>query len=353
MAFCENISTLKTRETTSIQKLNEKQLPWIEKYRPQQLDYIISHQDIILSLKRFIEMKTLPHLLFFGPSGSGKTSTIKCCANEIYAEYTNCMTLELNASNERGIETVRTKIKNFVSNKNSIFLPIDVRNIFKLVILDEIDSMTVEAQGMLRQTIEKNSVTTRFCLICNDIDKINIALQSRCALFRFAPLDTKDMRLRLNEICIIEKIQHNKNALSAIVKISKGDMRSAINILQHVKLTVDNKITMDSVYKISGHCMPQINIDIFNKLMNLSEHKISLCKCVNEVKDIIVDNNITIFNLLEELKNIVISSDFNTNQKIFIIDNFAKIEVYDSVNVDILNIIMILSSLFVLVSRIK
>ena len=113
----------------------EKQLPWIEKYRPSDINQIISHDDIILSLKRFICKKSLPHLLFYGPSGSGKTSTIKCCAKEIYGQYIDCMILELNASNERGIETVRTKIKNFVCNRNSIFLPMEMRGIFKLVIL--------------------------------------------------------------------------------------------------------------------------------------------------------------------------------------------------------------------------
>ena len=328
---------------------NKKQLPWVEKYRPKQIDYIISHQEIILSLKKFIEMKTLPHLLFFGPSGSGKTSTIKCCANEIYGQYMDCMILELNASNERGIDTVRTKIKNFVSNQNSIFLPPEIRNIFKLVILDEIDSMTVEAQGMLRQTIEKNSKTTRFCLICNDIDKINIALQSRCALYRFAPLNNKDMEKRLNEICNVEKIKYNTNAMDAIIKISKGDMRAAINTLQHVALTVDNKITIENVYKISGHCMPEINNDIFMELVKLSKNKITLAKCVDIIIDIVVDNNITIFNLLEELKSIIISSNYNTNQKIYLIENFAQNEIYDAVNVDPKNILMIICSLFVLV----
>jgi len=249
-----------------------KQLPWVETYRPKKIDQIISHQEIILSLRRFIEMETLPHLLFFGPSGSGKTTTIKCCANEIYGEYMNCMILELNASNERGIDTVRTKIKNFVCNRCSTFVP-ESKRIFKLVILDEIDSMTVEAQGMLRQTMEKNSATTRFCLICNDIDKINIALQSRCALFRFAPLNSDDMRIRLNEICNIEKIDYEEDAIDAIIKISKGDMRAAINTLQHVKLTFDKKITTENIFKVSGHCLPEINKKIFTKLVLLSKKK--------------------------------------------------------------------------------
>ena len=331
---------------------NKKQLPWVEKYRPKQIDDIISHQAIISSLKNVIQKKSLPHLLFFGPSGSGKTSTILCCAREIYGVYMDCMILQLNASNERGIETVRNKIKNFVSNKNSIFLPVENRNIFKMVILDEIDSMTVEAQGMLRQTIETNSVSTRFCLICNDIDKINVALQSRCTLYRFSPLNPADMKTRLDDICEFEKIKYAPDALDAIIKISKGDMRCAINMLQHVNLTVSKKITVENVYKISGHCMPSVNIDIFNILQKLCKKKIGLEKCVNVITQIVLENNITIFNLLEELKNIVMNSKFTMEQKIYLIDNFAQTEIYDSVNVDSKNILMIISSLFILVSNI-
>ncbi len=328
-------------------------LPWVEKYRPKQINEIISHKEIIMSLKKFIELGTLPHLLFFGPSGSGKTSTIKCCAREIYGKYIDYMILELNASNERGIDTVRTKIKNFVSNKHSIFLPATFGKIFKLVILDEIDSMTVEAQGMLRQTIEKNSVATRFCLICNDIDKINPALQSRCAMFRFSPLHPNDMKKKLDEICTSEKIDHDDDAIDAIIKITKGDMRAAINTLQQVGLTFNGKITMTDVYKISGYCMPQVNIEIFEILFQLSKSKKNLLNSINEITDIVIDNNITVFNLLEELKNIVMSSKFTTKQKIFLIDGFAKNETYDAVNVDTKNILMTISSLFVLAASIK
>jgi DNA polymerase III delta prime subunit len=329
-------------------------LPWIEKYRPKKIDDIISHKVIILSLKKFIEMRTLPHLLFFGPSGSGKTTTIKCCASEIYGKYFDCMVLELNASNERGIETVRTKIKNFVSNRNSIFLPPNIRSIFKLVILDEIDSMTVEAQGMLRQTIEKNSSTTRFCLICNDIDKINLALQSRCALFRFPPINASGMKKRLREICVSENIQCRNSALDAIIKISKGDMRAAINTLQYINLISGKFISIDDVYKTSGHSLPRVSTNVFNTLNKLSKNKIDISTCVDKIMNTIVDNNITIFNLLEELKNIVINcSGLTTEQKIFLIDNFSKSEIYDSVNVDPKCIIMLISSIFVLLNTIN
>ncbi len=333
--------------------IDKNQLPWVEKYRPSSLKQIISHKEIIDSLKKLINSKSLPHLLFFGPSGSGKTSTIMCCAREIYGEYVDCMILQLNASNERGIETVRTKIKNFVSNKNSIFLPMESRNIFKLVILDEIDSMTVEAQGMLRQTIEKNSSSTRFCLICNDIDKINDALQSRCTMFRFSPLENKEMKKKLMEICDLEKINYEPDAIDAIIKISKGDMRSAINNLQHVGLTINENITAHNVYKVSGHCMPEANNEIFNILHDLSSDKIDMVEAVNRIIDIVVDNNITMFNLLEELKNIVMKSDLKISQKIYLIDNFAENEVFDAVNVDQRNIIMILASLFVILPSVE
>ena len=326
---------------------NELQLPWIEKYRPKKIDQIISHQEIIKSLKKFIALNTFPHLLFFGPSGSGKTSTIICCAHEIYGQYRDYMTLQLNASNERGIETVRTKIKNFVANKNSIFLPVEFRNIFKLVILDEIDSMTVEAQGMLRQTIEKNSVTTRFCLICNDIDKINIALQSRCTLFRFSPLNSHDMHLRLSDICDLESIKYDRDAIDAIIKISKNDMRSAINSLQYIDCAYDKRLTVENIYLISGYCMPAINHDIFAILLDVHKNKTKLREAVDRIIDIVVDNNITVFNLLDELKNIVLASKFSNSQKIYLIDHLAQNEIYDAANVDLSVIVMIIASLFV------
>src|ERR1700733_369396 len=333
---------------------SENKLPWIEKYRPQNLDQIISHTEIIKSLQNFIDRKTLPHLLFFGPSGSGKTSTIICCARKIYKEYMNYMVLQLNASNERGIDTVRNTIKHFVSNRSNIFLPEERRNVFKLVILDEIDSMTIEAQGMLRQTIEKNSDSTRFCLICNEIDKVNVALQSRCTLFRFAPLNMINIKQRLSQICDFEKIKHAKNVISIIAKHSKGDMRAAINILQSIKLSIKHsKISIDDVYKISGYCTPETIAKIFEIFVKLSKSKIKINVAIKEIHNIITNSNITIFNLLDELKNIIIESNFTQNQKIFLIDRFAINEIFDSINIDCKNIIMNLTSSFILVETIN
>ena len=330
---------------------NKKEInqPWTEKYRPHKIDDIVDHNEIKQSLKNFIESKSLPHLLLFGPSGSGKTSTIMCCANELYDDYVNCMILRLNASNERGIETVRTTIKQFVNSQSNFFVPDKYRNIFKIVILDEIDAMTIEAQGMLRQTIEKHSDTTRFCLICNDVDKINIALQSRCALFRFTPLKKKNMISKLQEIANIEKVSIEKSAINSIVNVSKGDMRSAINILQQLSLSGYTKITEKSVYKFSGHAMASVIIDIFDELMLLTNPntKTKLNTVVENISNTIINYNLTLYNLLDELKKIIIDTDnLSEDKKLYILDILAESEKFDAVNIGHKFIVMYIAGIF-------
>lgn len=331
----------------------KKFLPWIEKYRPTKLDNIVSQHETILSLKKFILSESLPHLLFFGPPGTGKTSTIRCCIREIYGEYSICMVLELNASNERGIDTVRTKIKNFINNRNSVFLPQERRNIFKLVILDEIDSMTFDAQGMLRYTIEKNSESTRFCLICNDIDKINIALQSRCTIYYFHPICPKNVIELLYNIADTENIKLEKKSINTIAKISKGDLRAAINILQRLSQTIKNKILVDDVYLITGYCMPQIITKILKIFLKLQNDPKQLSNCISKINFLILEYNITIPCLLEELKNEILQSELSIPQKIFIIDKFAQSELYDISNIDWTIIVTIIASIFILSNDIK
>jgi replication factor C subunit 3/5 len=349
----------------------QTQLPWVEKYRPSTIDNIVSHEEILKALKNFIRMRTLPHLLFFGPSGSGKTSTIMCWANDFYGNNVEYMVMRLNASNERGIETVRTKIKNFVSNQNNIMIRQSVHNtdgadidIFKLVILDEIDSMTVEAQGMLRQTIEKHSSTARFCLICNEIDKINPALQSRCTPFRFAPLKPDNMITRLEEICKSEGLKCEAKAIKSIVDVSNGDMRNSINLLQSIAMTTasttasttcNKKINNSDVYKISGNCMPSTIKQIFEIITENTRKKsrMNFCEVVENICEIMGENNATVFNLLDILKDIILESDFTLKQKIYLIDNLATNEIYDSININYKTIVINIISLFVIANDIK
>lgn len=177
-----------------------RNLPWVEKYRPQALNDLISHQDILSTIQKFISEDRLPHLLLYGPPGTGKTSTILACAKQLYKDKEfGSMVLELNASDDRGIDIVRGPILSFASTR-TIF-----KKGFKLVILDEADAMTQDAQNALRRVIEKFTENTRFCLICNYLSKIIPALQSRCTRFRFGPLTPELMVPRLEHVVEEEK----------------------------------------------------------------------------------------------------------------------------------------------------
>ncbi|XP_041643963.1 replication factor C subunit 5 [Cheilinus undulatus] len=233
--------------STSNAPSQARNLPWVEKYRPEKLDDLISHKDILSTIQRFISEDKLPHLLFYGPPGTGKTSTILACARQLYKEREfNSMVLELNASDDRGIDVVRGPILSFASTR-TIF-----KKGFKLVILDEADAMTQDAQNALRRVIEKFTENTRFCLICNYLSKIIPALQSRCTRFRFGPLSPDQMIPRLEHVIQKENVDITPDGMKAIVTLSSGDMRRSLNILQSTSMAY-GKVTEDTVYTCTGH----------------------------------------------------------------------------------------------------
>ena len=325
-----------------------EKLPWIEMYRPSNMEEILSHGHIIDSIKIFLKKKSLPHLLFYGPSGTGKTSTILCCSKQLYGSYSTLATLMINASNDRGIDTVRNTVKNFVTSNISLYLPPEMSGLFKLVVLDEIDSMTNDAQGMLRQTIEKYSETTRFCLICNNIDKVNPALQSRCALFRFPALNKKCVSKKLRSICDIRGIEYDLEAISAIVKTSKGDLRASINILQYISSANNNIITSDAIYGLTGTCGPELALSFANILDGRTKKgkEQPISTIIKKAETMAVENNITISDLLNKLSEYIINSDCSDTRKIKIMDKLAKFEIYDASNIDDRISIMNIAALF-------
>jgi len=182
-------------------------LLWIEKYRPQKMSDIKSQDNIVKSIEKFLLNKNLPHLLFFGYSGTGKTSCIHCACKKLYGKNYKYMILELNASDNRGIDTVRKQIYEFANTKSMI------NNGIKTIILDEADSMTIMAQNALRKLLEKNSNNVRFCIICNYINKIIPALKSRCIQFRFSPLKDESKMIILKNIKKAEIRKKLKNKL--------------------------------------------------------------------------------------------------------------------------------------------
>ena len=209
--------------------VNEEALMWVEKYRPKTLDEVVDLKDIVESLKAFMRNpKTMPHLMLAGIPGTGKTTIALAIAHELFHENWKSFTLELNASDERGIDTVRDRIKDFSRYSRTGFGNIP----FALIILDECDQMTGPAQTALRRIMEIGSRTSRFILICNQSSKIIEPIQSRCAIFRFSRLDKQAMKEHLQCIAKKENVTLQPEAAERIVDYSEGDLRHAINALQ-------------------------------------------------------------------------------------------------------------------------
>jgi len=224
---------------------------WAEKYRPQKLDGMTNQTEIVSRLKMFVQEKNLPHLLFVGPAGVGKTTSILALARDLYGPGYRSFTLELNASDERGIDVIREKVKNFARTA-AIASPVS----FKILIMDEADSLTSAAQHALRRTMEIYTRTCRFCLIGNYSENIIDPIQSRCSIFRFSPLDEKDMKTYVMNIVKKEQVKIIEEGLDAIYQASRGDLRKATNLLQAAAAT---KAVIDdvSIYEMLGKVSPE------------------------------------------------------------------------------------------------
>ena len=221
--------------------------PWVEKYRPRLLDDVVNQEGIIKRLKQFVKDKSMPHLIFAGPAGTGKTTSALAMVRELYGskKAINITYLELNASDARGIDVIRTYIKDFAKAKP----PSDIS--FKILILDEADNMTAAAQQALRRTMEKYTRNCRMILICNYSNKIIPPIQSRCVVFRFSSLSNEDIKTRLKFVANKEGITVSSDGLNALVDVSKGDCRRAINYLQSCG-TISKSIDQDVVFRVAG-----------------------------------------------------------------------------------------------------
>lgn len=239
--------------------------PWIDKYRPKKLDDVVYQDEVIKMLKTTLQTGNLPHLLFHGPPGTGKTSTILAMAMELFGpKLFKDRVIELNASDERGINVVRNKIVALASmsigNKDPNYLSPP----YKIIILDEADAMTTEAQSALRKIMEDKSTQTRFCFICNYINQIIEPINSRCVKFRFKSLTEECIVGRLKHIAECESLKMSDQALSAVSTISEGDMRKAVMLLQNLKYT-RVVITVKEVFDMSGH-VPSKVVDMIKKV---------------------------------------------------------------------------------------
>jgi replication factor C subunit 3/5 len=296
-------------------------LPWVEKYRPQTFSNIISNEQNLIILQNMLLKGSLPHLLFYGTSGTGKTSTIMALAKQLYQNNINLMVMKLDASDDRGINSVREEIKGFAEKKNMFQRGV------KLIILDEADSMTFDAQFALRRIIEKYSETTRFCLICNYENKIIPAIRSRCANFRFNPIEKSNIINTLDNIAKNENLIIQDNSLEIISNLSNGDLRKAINLLQSISMK-SNIISSIFCFETAG--IPTNNeIElILNYLTRIhldTKNKIDFNDIYNDINLLIKNNGYSLDVILKEL-TLKILNIKSINNKAQILSDLADLE---------------------------
>jgi len=222
---------------------------WAEKYRPRSLGEMVDQAEIVERLRSFAEARNVPHCIFAGPPGTGKTTAALCLAHDLYGPGYRGHLMELNASDERGINVVRETVKTYARTRTLGEVP------FKILILDEADNMTGDAQQALRRTMERYTETARFILIANYSGKIIEPIQSRCAPFRFTHLSREDTVGRLRQVSEKEKVKLLDDGMEAILEVSGGDLRRAINTLQ-AAASVGRPIDAETVYSVVGRANP-------------------------------------------------------------------------------------------------
>ena len=298
--------------------MENKIYSWVEKYRPENLDDISAQYDVIKSLKTAIKTKNIPHLIFFGPSGCGKTSTILALSRELFGnENMSNRIIELNASDERGINTIREKIKTHA--KQSI-KPVDNIPPWKIIILDEADTMTPDSQFALRRIIEQYSKVTRFCIICNYHSKIIDPIISRCSLFRFKPIESTAIMDKLKLICLKENFNCSEKLINKIIKICRGDLRKGINLLQKCYNSYGDKINEELLDEMSGI----IPLTDFEKLIKYIIKKDTL-KVDVIIKDLYL-KGYSMVNQIILFHDFILNFDISSEKKSKIVYKLAELD---------------------------
>ena len=294
--------------------MSRSNVMWVEKYRPTKLSDLINQKETVSSLKSLLKNQSeIPHLLFSGNAGVGKTTTALCLSREILGDRFNDYVLELNASDERGINMVRERVKKF-----SRFAGLDTEIPFKIIILDEADEMTSDAQTALRRIIEDTAKYCRFILIANNISKIIAPIQSRCAVFKFTKIDEKEISTYLKSLATKEKVKVDEKSLKSIADFSGGDLRQSINLLQAAASS--GTVTESKVKSVTGSAKSKdvekiLKLSLDGKILDARNQMIELIKVYGMSEtDFLKYLNQSVFSLkiknLEDVLEIIAKYDY-------------------------------------------
>lgn len=287
---------------------------WTEKYRPKDLDDVVGQNHVTERLKAYVSACNMPHLLFTGPAGTGKTTCSLAMAKKMFGDEWKGNLIELNASDERGIDVVRGKIKEFARTA-----PIGKAE-FKIIFMDEADALTSDAQAALRRTMEKFSNICRFIFSCNYSSKIIDPIQSRCAVFRFKPLSAYDVKEFLTKIIESENIKIDGNAIDSLVHVSRGDMRRAINSLQ-VAASIGKKIDADMIYQATGFANPEEVKEMLKLALDGD-----FIAARDKLENIMVEFGISGQDIIKQIHSAYYDLSLSDNKKFLLIDKTGEIE---------------------------
>ena len=287
---------------------------WTEKYRPQEFSEVKGQREIVKRIKAFVELQNIPHLLFAGPAGVGKTTLALVIAKKLFKDRWHQNFLELNASDERGIDIIRNKVKDFARTRAIGDVP------FKIIYLDECDALTREAQQALRRTMENYTQNCRFILSANYSSKIIDPIQSRCAMFRFKPLGKEEIFTIIEHIEKEEKIKINEKAKEALYDVSEGDARKVNNILQS-SAAISKDITEETIYSMASVAKPKevdevLKLALQNKFIDAR----------NKLMDIMLNYGLSGLDIIKQIQKEILNLDTDNEKKMLLMEKCGEIE---------------------------
>jgi replication factor C small subunit len=287
---------------------------WTEKYRPKKFSEVKGQDNIVKRVDAFVKQKNMPHLLFSGSAGIGKSTLALVTARELFGESWRDNFLELNASDERGIDIVRVKVKDFARTKAIGDVP------FKIIFLDECDALTREAQQALRRTMENYTKTCRFILSCNYSSKIIDPIQSRCVVFKFKPLSKKEIFYIIEKISKAENFNISEEAKQALFEVSQGDCRKVENILQSCA-AITNEITEKTVYSLASQALPKE----INSILSLSI-KGNIIEARKEILNVMYENGLSGLDIIKQVSSAIWALEIENLKKLEMIKLCGEIE---------------------------